>query len=499
MPSSYSSLIEAARQSVREGEIMAAETYCRQALRMSPQDPEARLLLGNLYLRQQRLVEATAELVDLLRIDPSHWVARNNLGVVLAQRKQLDQALTQFDEALRLSPGYVDPAINRGKVLSELGRYTEAILQLRAVLSIRPDIGTAHLELAEAYCGVGRLENAIYHYERAVAVNPQHAEAHWNLAMARLALGDYMAGWREYEWRWKCEAFAPFAPSFSQPVWDGSPLDGRTILLTAEQGLGDTLQFVRYAKLVKQTGAEVLLRCPRALEKILRSYGPIDGLFAEGCALPEFHCHLSLLSLPRVLGTTLATIPAEVPYLYADSSLVARWREELHNDRLRIGFAWQGSTRNRLDGHRSIPATQFLRLTEVAGVRLYSLQKGTGREQLAAIPSVADIIDLGGQIDESTGAFMDTAAVMQHLHLVVTCDTAIAHLAGALAIPVWLALSTRPDWRWMLRRDESPWYPTMRIFRQTEHGNWDEVFLRMRSELEILSRQRTALHGNGRG
>jgi hypothetical protein len=306
------------------------------------------------------------------------------------------------------------------------------------------------------------------------------------LALAWLLMGNFEQGWREYEWRWKCEDWPPAMASLAPPFWDGSPVEGKTILLHPEQGLGDILQFIRYAALAKQRGANVLVGCPRQLYKLLRGCRGIDQLILD-VPLPAFHAHAPLLSLPKIFGTTLATVPATVPYLFADAELTAHWRQELNRfAAFKIGISWQGNPKYRGDAFRSIPLVNFEPLARLVGVRLFSLQKGPGIEQLGTVANRFPVTDLGTNLDEAAGAFTDTAAIMKNLDLVVTSDTALAHLAGALGVPVWVGLPKVANWRWLLDREDSPWYPTMRLFRQEEHGNWQQVFERMASEVKKM-------------
>jgi hypothetical protein len=298
--------------------------------------------------------------------------------------------------------------------------------------------------------------------------------------MAWLLGGHFERGWPEYEWRWRGNE-AVFAP-LNQPLWDGSALEGRTILLHAEQGLGDTIQFIRYARLVRARGGTVVVACPTPLIQLLTGCAGIDQLIPQGSILPPFDVYAPLLSLPGILGTSLGSVPAEVPYLVADAELERHWREKLGPLRaFKIGIAWQGNPGYLGDSFRSIPLTHFATLARVEGVRLFSLQKGPGSEQLSALGDLFPVTDLGSQLDNATGAFVETAAVMKSLDLIITSDTAVAHLAGALGVPVWVALPAVPDWRWMLDRADSPWYPTMRLFRQTAWGQWESVFARLAS------------------
>jgi hypothetical protein len=321
--------------------------------------------------------------------------------------------------------------------------------------------------------------------EKILRLQPNVAEAHVNRGIALLLKGDMEQGWPEYEWRMRSVEWAAAVKTLPIPLWDGGLLRGRTILLRPEQGLGDTIQFIRYAPLVKQRGGTVVFECPKALKQILAGCPGIDQVVEQGLPLPagvDVHAHLA--SLPALLGTTLSNIPATIPYLHADPALEASWREKLAaNPGFKIGIAWQGNPSYRGDGQRSVPLTRFATLAGLPGVRLFSLQKGKGCEQVQQVAGQFSVIDLGPRLDETAGAFMDTAAVMKNLDLVITSDTAIAHLAGALGVPVWVALAFIPDWRYLLERTDSPWYPTMRLFRQSTPGDWNGVFERIAAEV----------------
>jgi hypothetical protein len=335
------------------------------------------------------------------------------------------------------------------------------------------------------------LEEAVASFQEALRLDPTCVEAHGSLAMTWLLMGNLEQGWPEYEWRFHNKEWA--LPPFPQPTWDGSPLAGRSILLRTEQGLGDTLHFIRYAPLVKAQAGTVLVECAKPLIPLLSSCPGIDRLVPESPRPTEsFDLQVPLLSVPGLLGTTLATIPANIPYLSADAKLVEQWQQELHSfSGFKIGIAWQGNPKHDRHGlgRRTIPLAQFAPLGRVAGVSLFSLQRGVGTEQLPHVTSKLSVTDLGSWIDEGCGAFMGTAAVMHCLDLVITSDTSIAHLAGALGVPVWVALPFAAEWRWLRDREDSPWYPTMRLFRQSEPGNWKPVFERMAGEvLKLLAK-----------
>jgi hypothetical protein len=296
----------------------------------------------------------------------------------------------------------------------------------------------------------------------------------------QLAVGNFKDGWREYEWRWLCPDFP--RPASIQPRWDGKPLKGRRLLVVAEQGLGDTLQFIRYVPMLERQVGQCAVQVQQSLVPLFTQAG-FRGLVARGENLPQHDVHVPLLSLPGFFGTTLETIPSKVPYLSADPQHVAAWRNVLgESDNVRVGIAWQGSATHRSDRFRSIALTQFAPLA-LPGVELVNLQKGAGREQLAEATHTFRVRDLGPHVDEAHGAFVDTAAIMTNLDLVVTSDSAVAHLAGALGVAVWVALPLGADWRWLLEREDSPWYPTMRLFRQSELDHWPDVFRRIAAAL----------------
>jgi hypothetical protein len=329
----------------------------------------------------------------------------------------------------------------------------------------------------------GKPTEAAACHQDALRLEPDYANAHFNLAQAYLLVGRFEEGWIEYEWRKRHRGFVmPTLPA-SSPHWDGTPLDGRTIYLAAEQGLGDTLQFIRYARPVKERGGRVIVACPKPLVRLLRGCAGIDVLLDQGEAMPPCDVHAPLLSLPGIFHTNLATIPAPHSYLAAEPELVQAMRPIL-GDRpgLKVGIAWQGDPKNPNDRWRSAPLFAFAPLAAVPGVILFSLQKGPGEEQLR---QAADQFPISG-IEKYVANFPDTAAVMKNLDLVITVDTAITHLAGALGAPVWVALPFAPDWRWLLDREDSPWYPTMRLYRQKELGNWDEVFERIAADLRKI-------------
>jgi tetratricopeptide (TPR) repeat protein len=467
------------------GRLDQAVASYKRAVDLKPDYLEAHSNLAVALVERGRLEEALASAERALRLKPDFAEAHNNLGMVLRAQGTSERAVASFQEAVRLKPDYAVAQNNLGIILADLGRLEEAEAAIQQAVRLKPDYTEAHNNLGVVLVDLGRMEEAVASYQRAISLKPDYAAAHNNLGIAWLLMGKLQQGWTEYEWRWKCTELT--LPPYRQPLWDGSPLEGRTILLQSEQGLGDTLQFIRFAPLVARSGGRVIVVCRRPLARLLASSPDIAAVVGEGEPLPEFAVYAPLLSLPRLLGTTLATVLANVPYLAADPALVTFWQRELSAiDGFRIGIAWQGNPEYRKDRFRSIPLLQFAPLARLEGVKLVSLQKGPGTEQLHGGSRDFPVIDLGSRLDETAGSLMDTAAVMMNLDLVIAADLAIAHLAGALAIPVWTALADIPDWRWLLEREDSPWYPTMRLFRQTQRGDWGSVFERMTGAVRAL-------------
>jgi tetratricopeptide (TPR) repeat protein len=464
-----------------------AANYIRSALGYQPRFAEAHYNLGIALQKQGKLDEAAASYQQSVRLKPDYVEAHYNLGLTLQEAGRLDEAMASWREALRLKPDYAEALNNLGFALKEQGRAEEAVVCLQEALRINPDCAEAHNNLGLAFIMQGKFKEAEAPFQEALRIQPDYYSAHWNRALLWLLQGDFKRGWDEHEWRWR-DPKTPPRP-FVQALWQGEALSGRTILLHAEQGLGDTLQFVRYVPQVKARGGIVLVEVQPALVRLLSRCPEIDRVIAQGEPLPPFDVHAPLFSLPRILETTsLERIPAAVPYLEADPGLVEFWRQRLESlPGMRVGIAWQGSPTYRGDRWRSVPLRHFAALAEVRGVSLISLQKGPGSEQLAQMPGLAvELADL----DVTSGAFMDTAAVMKNLDLVITSDTAIPHLAGSLAAPTWMAVPYAPDWRWLLEREDSPWYPTMRLFRQRRPQDWDDVFTRIKAALEERVRER---------
>jgi hypothetical protein len=380
--------------------------------------------------------------------------------------------------------------------LSDLGEFDEALHWIGESLRLQPDSPDAHVNLGNLYARQGDLDRAAECYEHALSLRPDFPAARRNRAYIWLNRGEFDRGWIEHEWRLKGPE--RLLLPVNSPQWTGEDLDGRSILLVAEQGLGDTLQFIRLARLVKERRGRVVVACPKPTIRLVARCPGVDRVVDVRSTLPYCHVHVSLLSLPAIFGTNLANLPAE-PYLSVDVESIERWRPIVENalhrrgddrasttDRvLRIGIAWQGNRGHRGDRWRSFPLALFAPLAALPGVRLLSLQKGDGTEQLAELAGRFPVSRLAHRKKgwKDRRDFLDTAAVVRQLDLVITPDSALAHLAGGLGVRVWVPLSTVGEWRWMVDREDSPWYPSMRLFRQTTFGDWAGVFERMAAAL----------------
>jgi tetratricopeptide (TPR) repeat protein len=488
-------LYDLALRMQQNGDFLQAESLYTQILRADPPTSQrpfgtphpglARVHynLGNILQGQRRLDEAVASYRQAVRIDPAHAWAHNNLGIALKELSQFQEAVDSFRQAIAVKPRYVDSHYNLGVCLMESGRLQEAVAGFTQALALNPSHVAARCNLGMTFKRLGHFDDALIEFIRALDLEPGQPMAAWSRSLLYLMHGDFAEGWKEYEYRQRQPDYPRRA--FDQPFWNGSSLDGKTILIHVDGGLGDTIQFIRYAPMLKKRGASVVFECPATLERLLKSVAGIDRLTVRGSPLPPCDVHAPLMSLPRLCGTTLATIPGDTPYLEACPQRIAHWRQELAMiDGFKIGIAWQGNPKFGEEPYRSIPLRHFEALAALPNVRLISLQKGPGSEQLLA---GFDLIDWANRLDLA-GAFTDSAAIMTKLDLIVTSDTSIAHLAGALGVPVWTVLSFVPEWRWLLDRSDSPWYPTMRLFRQSCLGDWEEVMKRVAEDVQQSSR-----------
>ena len=509
------------------GELAEAEVCLERAVALNPVYAEAWTNLGNLRLTQGRLddaVDCHRRAIGARRSYADAWCnlgvvltrrksqgdadeahaafkrafelkqdfaeAHNNFGLLLQDRGEAQSAIEQFDRALALKPNYVEAHVNRGFALELEGRLDDATAECECALRLKPDSAEAQNNRGGLFQVQGDLESAMARFERSLELKPDCAEAHYNRGLLLLLRGDLQAGFSEYEWRW---CFLP-RRTFTMPLWRGEPLAGKRILLHAEQGVGDAIHFLRYAPMVAASGGEVVLEVRQSLVRLAQEMPGVSHVVCLGEDPPECDWQCPLMSLPLAFGTRLDTIPARVPYLSVPEAArrkmdALNWNNLNWSDlnwigpdgtgpALRVGLVWAGSPNHRKDRYRSIPLQVLEGLLDVAGVRFFSLQVGGATEDRARARALG-ITDLAPQIED----LADTAALLQKLDLVISVDTAVAHLAGALGVRAWIMLPFAPDWRWLLGRSDSPWYPSLRLFRQPSPGDWPGVLQSVRDAL----------------
>jgi Flp pilus assembly protein TadD len=466
-----------------------------RALALKPAYAEAYNNRGNTLRALARAEDALSSYETAITLRPDYAEAHHNRGLLLREMWRLPEALASLDRALELTPRYADAHNERGLVLRELDRLEEALASFERALAVDPRHLAALINQGLTLQNLNRAAEAVASFDAAIAVRPNHATALHNRAYANLLAGDLAAGWRDYEWRWLDEG-SPLARLRRNlgPRWTGAePLRGQWILISAEQGLGDTLQFCRYIPLLAQRGARVILEVQPALRRLLTSLDGLEKLVDLNTPVPEFDYYCPLLSLPLAFGTDLSNVPADVPYLRAPSERHELWRERLSgNAGLRVGLVWAGGLRPAqpelaaVNRRRNVPLEILSRLGHPR-IRFFSLQKGEPAELEAAVASRGGwegfaLTDLGPELLD----FTDTAALLETLDLLISVDTAAAHLAGALGRPAWILNRFDTCWRWLLDRSDSPWYPSVRLYRQTTPGQWLQLIERVRADLHAL-------------
>jgi tetratricopeptide (TPR) repeat protein len=452
-----------------------------KAIALNPGYAKAYLNRGNVLKSLEHHDEALASYSAAIALKSDFAEAHNNLGTSLEALKRYEEALSAYDRAIVLNAKSVEFHINRGHVLQSLQRCDEALVSYDEAIGLEPDVAEFYNDKGNVLTDLRRFEEAKASYDKAIALNPSYATAYYNLSLLLLRLGDYEQGWPVYEWRWKARITGAY---FSEPLWLGErSIAGKTILLHAEQGYGDSIQFVRYAQMVEALGANVILWVPGSLVSLFKTLNGSFRLFTKRDELLPFDMQCPLMSLPLALGTTVARIPAQIPYLFADPNLQRQWQARLGPRRgPRVGLAWSGSPQHKNDSKRSIPLRELQPFLDL-DVEYHSLQKELREEDRAAIAEFTQI----RSHEEELGDFADTAALIAEMDLIITVDTAVAHLAGALGKAVWIMLPYVADFRWLIERSDSPWYPTARLFRQSGSGNWRSVMDKVRSELHKMN------------
>jgi tetratricopeptide (TPR) repeat protein len=517
--------IKIADQHYRSGNIQRAEQLYRLILQNHPDNASAFHMLGVIASQKgdNRLaVDLISKAVACNSQEAKYY---NNLGVALKALDRFEEAIHAYEKALLLKPDYADACYNLGNALASMGRYAAAVEQYRCALSFKPGDAYTYYNIGVAMQELGRHAEAIENFEQAIRMGCNSTEVyraiaasrqaqnryndaidtlkqalrlkqdcactHTDLGMLMLLKGDFLQGWKEYSWRLdECEWTKQLSDKLR---WDGSSFAGKRLLVCCEQGQGDNIHFVRYLPIVKALGGTVIFAIYKELYSLLKNFPGVDeavNLSEEGCNL-KFDLYTPMMDLPGIFGTTLDTIPNQVPYISADPQKVQYWRNklsgpagsELVEPGFKVGIVWSSSPGRGGKNLRDCNLTDFSVLSEVKGVRLYSLQKGLAAEQIEHLGGKIPIVDLGRQFED----FSDTAAAIENLDLIISVDTSVLHLAGAMGKPTWSLQCFVPDWRWMLGRDDSPWYPTMRLFRQPELGNWDDVFRRLAEQLQTCS------------
>lgn len=498
------------------GNVQEAEKAYREILQEAPSNINTLQLLGALLCQKKQYAEGVEYLQKVLTINPNLADVHHNLAISFKQQQKYQEAIFHYQQAIKLTPKAVNIHNQLAKLLWKLGEKSTAISHYQQVALLQPEDAVSQLNFANAleqleiideaiiyyqkaialqsnltlaYNALGNLytkknllEEAINYYYQALSIDVNYAEIHFNLAIALLLKGDLPRGFAEYEWRWQAKGGPPPIQT-TKPLWDGSDLTGKTILLCGEQGFGDAIQFVRYVPLVIKKGGKVIIGCTEALVRLFSAIPGIEKV-SNQVEESEFQVQAPLMSLPRILGTTLETIPASVPYLYlpqTEKQLEQIITSHAASDKLKVGIVWAGSPNNRDDRNRSCSLSDFLPLLEIPNIAIYSLQKGERAHELSQLKNNQSILDLSKHLVD----FADTAYVISQLDLIISVDTAVVHLAGALGKPVWVILAYSPDWRWMLDRDDSPWYPTVKLFRQSQRGDWQGLFMQVKQELMV--------------
>ncbi len=463
------------------GKLKEAVLSCRQAITLNPSFAKAHNNLGTALKKQHKLEDAIKCFNRAIELKPDYAEAYYNLGSALHTSSRFDQAIDAFKKAITIKPHYAKAHYNLGNTLKEQNNLDDAVTSYKQSIAINPDYVMAHNNLGTVLQEQGKIDDAAKCYSRAIKLKPDYADAHVNKALTSLLNGNLKNGWQEYEWRLRTKNYAH--KSFNRPMWNGKPLNGKTILVHTEQGFGDTIQFIRYLPMVQAQGGRVIFECLQNLICLLQNGNGFDKIIERKSSdklSEQFDVHVPLLSLPGLFDTTLDSIPSNIPYIAADPSLIDQWRIRFDDDnKYKIGIVWAGNPDHKKDHSRSCSLSDFATLAEIPELSFYSLQKGPASEEGSKWPDGNKIIKLDNEIND----FADTAAIIANLDLVISVDTVVAHLAGAIGKPVWTLLPLVPDWRWLLNRTDSPWYPSMHLFRQTRSDDWAGVFERVKQTL----------------
>jgi Flp pilus assembly protein TadD len=461
------------------GQIKDAAHHFRLAARLKPEYAEAFNNLGTVQEAEGALDKAKENFETALSLKPDYAKPMSGLGNIAAAEGNLDDAEKFYERALALDLNNVEARSNLSQVLIDLGRTSDAEAQLRQALSINPNFAPAHYNLGVTLEARGDMDGAQNAYRKALSLDADEPDYHWNAALVALLKGDFDDGWEHYEWRLR--RTRKLTRDVKRPRWDGSDPGGQTILVQTEQGYGDTFQFIRYAQLLKERGAKVIVECQPKTERLLPFAHGVDEIISRDEKLPKCDRYIQLLSLSHLFSTTLENVPAGTPYISAPPELTKKWGERaIAAAGYKVGLVWRGNPQNTINPKKSIPIDDVAGLCALEGINWFSIQLDAGQDELGVLRACAPIEECGPQLTD----WAETAALISMLDLVITVDTGVAHLAGALGKPVWILLSHIPDWRWMLERADSPWYPTARLYRQPAPGDWLAVLSQIRANLE---------------
>lgn len=458
-----------------------AQDSFSQALKLQPNNPQILFHLGFVLQHQGQFQKAGQTYQQVLKFQPHHLQALNNLGIVWDTLGDTHQAVDCFKMALHYQPNFPEALNNCGNVLLKQGTPLLALAYYEQALSLNPEYVEALCNLGGGLHQVGRLEAALDMLQKAQFLCPDFPSAHYNESLIRLLLGDYPLGFKKFEWRWLSKDIKPHG--HEQPLWNGQPLPEATILVHCEQGFGDSIHFIRYVQQVKSLVGQVVVLCSAPLQRLLQTVPGIDRLVCQPDPIPHCDYQVPLLSLPYSLGTTLETIPNAVPYLKPDPNIMARFASRLERIKtVKIGIAWRGNPQQKNDGNRSMDPKNLVRLLDVPGCTFINLQKGGTDSDRNIFVEHPHWIDWTAELSD----FADTAALIAQLDLVISVDTSVIHLTGALGQPGWAMLAAVPDWRWLLDRTDCPWYPTLHLFRQSQSYDWEKVVDRVIAQLQTF-------------
>jgi Flp pilus assembly protein TadD len=480
----------------RRGQYDEAIELIREAIARNRHVPRFHNTFGAVLKAMGKFEEAIAAYEQAVLLNAEYTQAHHNMGNVFLLQGRYAAAVEKYDRVVSLDPECIEAYNSMAVALQYQGEYAAAIEKCNQALSLKPDYAEAYNTVASVLMKKGCCAEAVENYRHALQLKPDYAEAHCNLGITLLLSGRFEEGWAEYEWRLRTEK-AAYPRRHQTAHWDGSSFAGKRLLVHYEQGFGDNIQFIRYLPMVKRRGGTVICEMLQPLTGLLRGFPAIDELIeasSDGAPAVKFDYYVPLLDLPRIFGTVLETIPADVPYLHADPARARYWQQRLAGTTFKVGIVWAGKPVHPEDRARSCHLRHCLGLSKIPGVRLLGLQKGIAADQVRDLAAEMSLVNLGDELND----FTDTAAVIENLDLVVSVDTAVLHLAGAMGKPVWAILPSTPDWRWMLDRQDSPWYPTMRLFRQRSYGDWEDVFQRVSRRLEMLASGQGPILGSSR-